>query len=58
MHSTGTTRGGFHKQGAYKPPAHERVKNSLQREELRGQEARAAGTRDDDDDDDGSEWEM
>jgi len=57
IHSSGTTKGGFHKQGAYKPSAYERAMSQLQREDLLKQEAQAARTRDDDDDND-SEWEM
>ncbi|KAI1625943.1 Stc1 domain-containing protein [Exophiala viscosa] len=56
--TTATTRGGFHKQGAYKASAYDRAMTQLQREDLLRQEAQAARTRDDDDDEDDGEWEL
>ena len=58
IHSAATTKGGFHKQGAYKPSTYDRAMSQLQREDLLKQEAQAARTRDDDDDEDDGEWEL
>ncbi|KAK4948550.1 hypothetical protein LTR10_012554 [Elasticomyces elasticus] len=58
MHSTATTRGGFHKQGAYKPSAYDRAMTQIQREDLSKQGAQAARTTDEDDDEDLGAWEL
>ncbi|KIX04059.1 uncharacterized protein Z518_07612 [Rhinocladiella mackenziei CBS 650.93] len=50
-YSSGTARGGFHKQGAYKPSANDRVLNRIQRDDVHQQQKSQAGSKEDGSDD-------